>query len=86
MTRDWWVLETEGSQPKPGARYRQSGTMGPRVRRTRGPRSLALKRLDERRYRRAEAILRTVGSLLSPRSLLIQPSITSSLHQEVISA
>ena len=86
MTRGRWVLETAGSQHNPAARCRQPGTMGPRVCRTRGPRSLALKRLDERRYRRAEAILRAVGSLLLPRSRLIQPSITSSLHQEVISA
>ena len=86
MTRDRWVLETEGSQSKRAARHRQLGTMGPRVRCTRGPRSLALKRLDERRYRRAEAILRAAGSLLFPRSRLIQPSITSSLAHEVISA
>ena len=86
MTRDRWVLETEGSRPKPAARYRQFGTMGPRVRRTRGPRSLALRRPDERRYGRAEAILRAAGSLWFPRSRLIQPSITSSLAQEVIRA
>jgi hypothetical protein len=46
----------------------------------------ALRRLRERRYRGAEASLRAALSLLVASSRLIQPSITSSLTQEVISA